>query len=65
MPEKKLGIVDKVKAVADAVVKAATPKPRHRCDPTGFRCDCQRKRAINTRSNGGGFLGPRRRNWLK
>jgi len=68
MPEKKLGIVGKVKAAAQAVVKAVTPAPPHKCDPEGWYCDCERRREINanSRRNGAGsFLGRRRNGWLR
>lgn len=54
-----------LKAAAAAVVKAATLVP-HRCDPTGFRCDCVWKDEINARRSGyGSWLGPRRGGWLR
>lgn len=54
-----------LKAATAAVVKAVTSEP-HRCDPTGFRCDCVRKAEINARRSGqGSWLGPRRGGWLR
>jgi hypothetical protein len=50
---------------AAAVVRAVASKP-HRCDPTGFRCDCVRKAEINARRSGlGSWLGLRRARWLR
>ena len=52
---------------AGAVLAKAFASKPHRCDPTGFACDCARKAEVNARrSSNGSWLGPRRRGgWLK
>lgn len=53
--------VSAVKAAVKRVVETATA---HRCDPTGFSCDCARKAEINARSSGSGWI-EKRKGWLR
>jgi hypothetical protein len=56
-----------VQAKAAAVVKAITPTPPHRCDPTGFSCDCARRAFYNSGAHrgGGGWIPRRPGGWLR
>jgi len=53
--------VSAVKQAVKRVVEGPTP---HRCDPTGFSCDCARKAAINSGGGTGRWI-EKRKGWLR
>lgn len=58
--------VDTVKSAASSVARAVTSKVPHKCDPTGFACDCARRAEINasTDTTKRNWI-PKRKGWLK
>jgi hypothetical protein len=54
----KEGATQTVAAAIRPITDELNPKPGHVCDPTGFNCDCARKRAINAAS------AASRRRWI-
>lgn len=59
--------VEVVKAVAGPIVRSVTASVPHRCDPTGWSCDCARRAEINSRSADGKsqWIPKRKGRWLK
>lgn len=58
--------IEIAKTVTGPIVRAVTSQVKHTCDPTGWSCDCARRREINAASSRTpGRWIEKRKGWLK
>lgn len=58
--------VEVAKAITGPIVRAVTGQVAHKCDPSGWSCDCARRAFVNssTDKQGGRWI-QKRKGWLR